>query len=320
MKKEVKNETLPEATEQVETAEPKYDSEYLQNIEDKRLQFFGVYRSQNRIKSIIFCLGLVIILLTFILVPNFVTNKNIQLPLLIGITVVALGLILAYTFITRKKMQRLMREYFGVFYGNINNYVFASKNYEDIQFENPGKIEANLFVDSQLYANVLEVRSRGATHFKYEKKQFIVCDCAGTYKSDKRVMPLFVGKYLVTGNSYKGAEPIFIYHKGGEKALPPNGLTDKKIVYEKDDLVIYSDNVKWNDVCTTEFIKKINSLKLNQELVDYAFAIHQGTTYISLGYDDPLMVVPLDQSFNQEPVKLYKKDLATACKIAKELD
>ena len=129
-----------------------------------------------------------------------------------------------------------------------------------------GKIEDHLFTDSNLYKDVLEVRSRGATTFEYEKKPILVCDCAGSVKTDKRVVPIFVGKYLVTGNKYEGKEPIYIYIKGDQRSLPPTNLEEVKVVKDDATLAIYSNDSKWEKNLNTKAMKIINSMKPNKEL------------------------------------------------------
>lgn len=316
---EIKEETPGQETP-TEPVKPVYDSEELQAIENERVKFLGEYRSGNRLKSIIFFIVMFLMVGIFIIIPNVGQGAAWQLPVMISVAVVLLGCVLGFSFLTRKKMTQKMRNYFSIFYGNMNKYVFGSKSFDKVVFENPGKIEDHLFLDSNLYKDVLEVRSRGATTFEYEQKPVLVCDCAGSVKTDKRVTPIFVGKYLVTGNKYEGKDPIYIYIKGDQRSLPPTNLEEVKVVKDDATMAIYSNDSKWEKTLNTKVMKIINSMKPNKELVDIAISIQPGTTYIALGYDDPLMVIPLDRPFNQEPVKGYKKDILKACHLAKELD
>lgn len=316
---EIKEET-PAPETPTEPVKPVYDSEELQAIEDERVKFLGEYRSGNRLKSIIFFIVMFLMVGTFIIIPNVGQGAAWQLPVMISVAVVLLGCVLGFSFLTRKKMTQKMRNYFSIFYGNMNKYVFGSKSFDKVVFENPGKIEDHLFLDSNLYKDVLEVRSRGATTFEYEQKPVLVCDCAGSVKTDKRVAPIFVGKYLVTGNKYEGKDPIYIYIKGDQRSLPPTNLEEVKVVKDDATMAIYSNDSKWEKTLNTKVMKIVNLMKPNKELVDIAISIQPGTTYIALGYDDPLMVIPLDRPFNQEPVKSYKKDVLKACQLAKELD
>ena len=305
--------------EPVKEEAPKYDAPELQKIEDERVAFLNTYRSGNRIKSILFFVVMFLMVATFIVIPNIGEGASWQLPAMISIGVVLLAAVLVYSYLTRKKMTQKMRDYFSVFYGNLNAYVFSSKSYDKVVFENPGKIEDHLFLDSGLYKDVLEVRSRGATTFEFEKKPMLVCDCAGSVKAYKRVQPIFVGKYLVTGNKYEG-EPIFVYIKGDKRSLPPTNLEEVKVVFDDKHMAVYSNNKNWKKFLNEKLFKSISGLKPNKELVDIAIAIQPQTTYVALGYDDPLMVVPLDRPFDQGPVKLYKKDIFKICQLAKELD
>ncbi len=313
-------ENLTEEEIQSEPAKPVYDAEELQTIEDERKVFLQKYRSGNRLISILFFVVMFAMVATFIVIPNVGQGASWQLPVMISVAVVLLVGVLVYSYLTRKSMTQKMRDYFSVFYGNMNKFVFGSKSFDKVVFENPGKIEDHLFLDSNLYKDVLEVRSRGATTFEFEHKPMLVCDCAGSVKAYKRVQPIFVGKYLVTGNKYEGKDPIYIYIKGDNRALPPTNLDDVKVVKDDKAMSIYSNNPNWDKTLTTKVMKIVYSLKPNKELVDVAISIQPKTTYIALGYDDPLMVVPLDRPFDQEPVKIYKKDILKACQLSKELD
>lgn len=304
----------------VEQTDPTFDEQELQAIEDKRKIFLKDYRSGNRIKSIMFFVVMFLMVGTFIIVPTVGDGASWQLPTMIGIAVALLAGVLAFSYLTRKKIMQKMRDYFSAYYGNLNDFVFMDKSYDKVLFENPGKIEDHLFLDSGLYKDVFEVRSRGATTYEFEHKQMLVCDCAGSVKAYKRVQPIYVGKYIVTGNKYDGKEPIFIYIKGDERALPPTNLEEVKVVFDDKHMTIYSNDPKWDSFVTSKLHKQFASLKPNKELVDIAIAIQPGTSYFALGYDDPLMVVPLDKPLNAEPIKIYKKDLLTICKLAKELD
>ena len=194
-----------------EPAKPVYDTEELQTIENERVAFLQEYRGKNRVKSIMFFVVMFLMLGTFIIIPNFSSGKEWGLPVMISIAAVLLAFVLTYSYLTRKKMTQRMRDYFSVFYTNLNKFVFGSKSFDKVLFENPGKIEDHLFLDSLLYKDILEVRSRGATTFEFEKKPILVCDCAGSVEDYKRVKPVYVGKYLVTGNKYKLALYLHIY-------------------------------------------------------------------------------------------------------------
>ena len=319
VKTEITEKVEDETNEKEKNEENKYGSPELQEIENARSIFLKQYRSGNRIKSFIFVIVLIILCASFIVIPNVAQGAPYQLPLMLGIAVVTLGGILVYTILTRKSMKARMHNYFETYYGNLNKYVFSNKSFEDIKFQNPGKIPDELFLNAEMYVNILEVRSRGATTFKYKGQEMTVCDCAGSIKNDKRIVPAFVGKYVCTSNSYEGKDQILIYIKGDKRALPPTNIEDKKIVFDDKNMVIYSNNKKWKDVVTSELMKKISNIKPNKELVDITISIQPGKTYVAMGYDDPLMVVPLEQELDVKPIEYYKKDILKVCEFLKEL-
>ena len=85
-------------------------------------------------------------------------------------------------------------------------------------------------------------------------------------------------------------------------------------------MVIWSNNKDWKKVITPAFKKLLGELKLNKVLIDVAVSIKEGQIFVLLGYDDPLMVLPLENPYNPHPYEGYKKDLAVAVKMIEEFN
>ena len=52
---------------------------------------------------------------------------------------------------------------------------------------------------------------------KASKIDIFLVDAAGQIREDKRLKPIFVGKYLIAPNNYDNENPIIIYLKGDKK-------------------------------------------------------------------------------------------------------
>ena len=242
-----------------------------------------------------------------------------SLYIMIGMLVGALALTILFTVFARKYIRQKMNAYFNLYYKNINDFVFGDIA-SDLQAQFPGKIQSDAFLDNNLYKDVVDVGSRGLTEFVYNKVPVAVADAAAQIRKDKRLYPAFVGKYLYAGASYKYDDPLYIYFKGDKRALPPTNLDGVKVVSEDKKMVIYSENKEWKKVINSDVKKILTSIEMNKELVDLSISLQKGRIFICMGYDDPLMVLPLQQQFDPKPTEIFKKDVVKVLKLIEEFN
>ena len=91
-------------------------------------------------------------------------------------------------------------------------------------------------------------------------------------------------------------------------------------MHDDNKYIVWSNNSKWESVVNTPFKKLISQVKLSNDLVDLAISITKGRMFIAMGYDDPLMVLPLEKPYNPNPVKTYKKDISVIAKFIELLN
>ena len=320
---EAKNEKSEPLVEQKVVEHFEYNDDHLAKIESNRNDFLKFYKKQNIWKWVIGFIGLAIIIFAWIGFPNLGKDGEGKqaawvMPAMIVVVVVALLGIVSYSFVIKRIITKKMREYFSSYYEECNKYVFESDDFTEVSILAPDKIEKIQFTENLLYCNVFDVGSRGLTEFKYHDELMMVCDCAAQVKSEKSALPVFVGKYLVAPASYN-EDPIFIYIKGDHRALPPTNLNDVKNVFDDDKMSIFSNNDKWAKVINAKVLKKLKAIKTGRQLVDVAIAIHSGKVYMCLGYDDPVMVLPLEHAFDPEPIMEFKEEFNDFVKLAEEL-
>lgn len=322
MVQEETNEPEPEVEQAVEEEqEPiSYSSSYMENIENARSHFLGVYRLHNTFKWIITAIAFAAMIIAFIVVPN-VTEGNTSTIVVSAVAVGALTLVLLYSFLSKRYITKKMHSYFNLYYDNVNRFVFDSEHISNMQSQFPGKIQPEAFLDNNLFKDVTDVGSRGLTEFEYKGVPIAVCDCAGqTRNSQKRIIPVFVGKYLYAASSYDYDEPLYIYYKGDKRALPPTNLADVKVVQEDAKMIVYSNNSKWKQVLDASIKKILNSISTNKELVDLSISLQKGRMFVCMGYDDPLMVLPLQNQFNPKPNEIFKEDVKNVLELIKEFN
>lgn len=300
-------------------AKVEYPHAALQKVEEERKAFWKSYKTHNTIKMFVMMICLVAVIVAFIVFPQ-ILPKNLQLGFTIGLAVIALGGTYGYSVFVRRKFDRKMKEYFDLYFNSCNEYVYGEKPFENVELQSPGKITLDEFNECKLYKDVIESGSRGLTTFKYNNVEMSVVDCAGNVKAEKRMKPVFVGKMLRAKAKYLGEEPVFVYLKGNERALPPTNMEGIEGVLDNEKMVVYSNYKDWKKVLKPGVMKALDAIKTDKILVDLALAIYGGKVYVMMGYDDPLMVLPLQNTFDYKPTESYKKDMTFVCKLVEELN
>ena len=307
--------------------EQKYPHKSLQVIEDNRSVFWKSYKIHNTLKLVVMMFCLAAIVVACLILPS-VFSKNAALkdnkaltvgvPLAVGI--VAIGGTYGYSLYVRKKFDKKLKEYFSLFFNCINEYVFEQKGFSDVELQTPGKITLDEFNECKLYKDVIEAGSRGLTTYKFNKLEMSIVDCAGNVKADKRIKPVFVGKMVRAKSSYEGEKPIYVYLKGNERSLPPTNLDEIKAVLDNDKMYVRTDYKDWKKVLNSKVLKAIEAIKVDKILVDVALSIYGGKVYVMMGYDDPLMVMPLQTEFVSGPFEGFKKDLLLVSQLVEALN
>lgn len=295
--------------------EPKKYS--LTDIENFRKDFWKIYKKNDILRKVVFGVCFAALIFFFLIYPNVIPNATSAIQF--GGALLSVVVMFIYGVCMKKFMDAKLRDYFKIYYRAINGYAFDSKGFSDVVEEEPSKITIDELREAELYKDLVNVSSRGLTSFKYNKKDYSVVDCAGHTKVNKRMMLVFVGKFIRGYSSYKGKENIIIYLKGSKQPLPPTNIDDVKKVLDDKVMSVYTNYKDWQKVVTKDVIKKISEIKTNDLLADVAISIHDSKQFVALGYDDPLMVPPLEQEFNDKPVKQLKNDLTKVLAAMEEL-
>jgi uncharacterized membrane protein (DUF485 family) len=305
----------PEAPAEVAPAkgkapEVKYDyvDEDLQAIETARVNFFKIYKKQNLIKWIVTGIILVAILGTWLgvtLTGNGTQNwATVTILVVVAVAVIGLGV---YSVMFRKKLDKAMKGYFADYYTHNNHYVFGDQ-ISSLTGTVDDKLDAAMFNAAGLYKNVAKVGSRDCLHFVYKGKSIVMADAAGQINGQKSLQTCFVGKFIAVPNVNEGAE-IIIYLKGNKRALPPTTLDNYQVLEDGKTMVVYgpADGKK---ILTHAVREALAAIDTDATLVDVAISVKRGMTYIAMGYEDNLMVLPMDKPFNPAPTMELKKNMS----------
>lgn len=298
-----------------------YPSESLKRVEDERLVFWKSYKTHNSLKLVVLFICLAIVVVAWTVFPNVIKdNDTLQRGLSFGVTIVALAATYAYSVFVKRKFSKKMKDYFELYFNAVNEYVFDNGSYSNVELQSPGKITLEEFNESNLYKDVVESGSRALTIFKYNKIELSVVDCAGHVKAEKRMKPVFVGKMIRAKASYKGEEPVVVYLKGNEKALPPTNVEDLKNVLEDQRMIVYSNYKDWKKVLNSGVMKALDAIKTDNNLIDVAISIASERVFVMMGYDDPLMIIPLQNEFDYKSIDICKKDILAVSRLVEVLN
>ena len=97
--------------------------------------------------------------------------------------------------------------------------------------------------------------------------------------------------------------------------MPPLVLPELNQLSKNKQYAVYGakENRRFITPEVESLLKQVHTSKL---LVDVAISIQPGKTYMALGYEDTLMVLPNDKPFNPGYVEAYKPQMKLFLEIA----
>lgn len=285
-----------------------YPDENLKAIEDSRYAFFKGYKGTNTIKWAVTMVLLAIIVACW-LIPTFFDKesfigKNQMYITIAGLVLSLVGLWLMSHFI-KKKTDANMKAYFKTYYEKSDAYVYGDA-IENKTGDVDTKLDQQVMIDANLYENIYKVGSRNCINFDYNHQHVVFADSAAQVRGAKALQTVFVGKFLMVDNDWNG-EDLIIYLKGNKRALPPTTLHYYELLEDSKYMVAYGPKT------TKKFLTKrvrdaLADIKTNKTLVDVAISVRRGKTYIALGYEDDLMILPMDKPFNPSATMQLRED------------
>ena len=286
-----------------------YPEESLKKIEEGRGEFYKTYRKSNMIKWVITFIVIAVVLAAWIVPGQFPEEHYLrvyQLQFTIGALVIALGGLWLSSFFFKRSTDASMKKYFHNYYECTDSYVFGDMIYNK-EGDVDCKLDQQVLIDSNLYADIYKVGSRNCINFDRAGQHFVFSDCAAQIRGQKALQTVFVGKLLVTENNWEGDDMI-IYLKGNKRALPPTTLNYYELLEDSKYMVVYG-SITCKKFLTKKVREALAQFKTNNTLVDVAISIRGGKTYVAMGYEDNLMILPMDKVFDPRPTMQFKKDI-----------
>jgi len=292
----------------------------LQKIEDVRVVLNDKYKKHSILKNVVVFAALLIVGFACLGVTNLVSDSKVGTALMVILVVLAIAGMLLYSTLIKKKMDKLMKNYLETYYKEMNEYTFEDSQYHDVELQKPAQLNKTQFDENLMFKDTVSVGSRGLTSLTYKDLPIMICDAASQYNNGKRLAVSFAGKYLFTKASYEKEEPIIIYLKGDERTLPPTNVEGYELVSDDDGILIWTNNKEWEKTINASFKKALKGIELNKYLVDVSLSVYSGRVFVCMGYDDALMVLPLQNSVRPAPYDSFKEDLKSVLKVVEVLN
>ena len=314
---EVKPEVQPEPEEPEPEAVPPcydYDSDHLSKIDEARQIFLNTYKKKNTLKTVVMMILLVVILAGW-LVPSMIEAwKNAALVIAMVVLAICLGIMGVYSYFFKKKSEVWIRDYFQTYYHHLYAYAIENIDVSAIESDMSMKITEDECAACKLYKDIYKVGSRYNASFKYHDLDCAIVDCAAQVRGEKMLQTAFVGKFLRTPNTYRG-NGLYIYVKGNKRALPPTATDGMKVLEETKKHIIWGEDAD-RKYLTKAMKDKIFAIETNTVLVDFAISLQEGRTYFCLGYEDTLMVIPMEHQLDLNPIHEFKENFGKFLDIA----
>lgn len=309
-----REDAIEPSKEQVKGSES-YDyseSDLLESIEAGRADFYAFYRKRMHIKWAVTAVCLVLILAGWI-IPSFIpyfqeggAGSGAGIYVTLAVTAVAVVLLAVIMILSKRKVDAGVKNHIALYYQNSDTYVFHGL-VDQRNGNVDSKLPDQLFADSGLYNDVVKVGSRNCLTFNYKGHEAVFADCAASISGQKQLQTVFIGKYMVIENSYKGPE-VLIYRKGNKRALPPTNLKGRDVFEDSKDMVIYGPKES-KKLLAKKVRDALSSFITNATFVDMSVVVKEGKTYFALGYEDDLMVLPMEKAFNPNPTKVLRHNI-----------
>ena len=296
-----------------------YESEKLAAIENDRKVFYGQYKKSNYWKYGVSAICIAVIIVGYILPLQITAWIDYQMPITLSVLVVGVLVLGIFSYISRKKIEAKMKDYFKRFYENTNAYVFSDPDINNVTGSVENKLAAESFNAAGLYKDIVQVGSRASFQFEYKDLNCSIADAAGQTKGPKGTLQtVYVGKFIQCPTTYQGGTCI-VYLKGNNRALPPTSLKDFNLIEDHKDMIVYGEEGA-KRALTKKVRDAIAQFRTNDILCDAAISIKKDHAYIALGYEDTLMVLPMDKPFNPNPTTQFKNDFEKVLNLINALN
>ncbi len=276
-------------------------------IEESRQAFMALYKKQRLLNNIALIVVVSLIIAAYVILQAWLNINYAAIAAVAGILV----LLFVYSRISRSKMEKTTKEYIHQYYDLMKDKVFSQDRFSNATMDFEQKLDLNVFTDAGILQDIVRINSRGVITSTYQGQNVVISDLAAYKLADGKQTPSFLGKFIIHPISLSFSGRLLVYLKPKIPANGPNALDDVKKIDETDRWVIYGSEATSKKMLSSKFMQQLESLDIDDLLMDAVFSIQSNVIKVALSYTDALMVIPLQNPFDPKPSDHYKKDLTT---------
>ena len=327
-KEEGEEEVLVRPSERSKNGDIAYTDPRFENIEKARKSHVKFSKKWSHIKVGITLGAVALVIGTWLVIRfGFPSAGEIAAYVSLGVAILSVVGIAVFGVFQKKKTVKSTEDYLTAYFDNSDAFLFDGLPVENIQGGLKDKVTAEEFNAADLYGACSKheepsnVGSRDSKTFEYEGMKCALADVGAEARNPKGFLTVFIGKYLRTENHLDVKDGgLFVYFKGNARATPPSFLfqKDANLIEDHKKYCVYGakENKK---LITPELRKAFKEIHTDNLLIDLAISFKSGKTYWALGYEDTLMVAPVDKPFDPVYLQKFKEHLTYILNLAKTL-
>ena len=327
-KEEGEEEVLVRPSERSKNGDIAYSDPRFENIEKARKSHVKFSKKWSHIKVGITLGAVALVIGTWLVIRfGFPSAGEIAAYVSLGVAILSVVGIAVFGIFQKKKTVKSTEDYLTAYFDNADAFLFDGLPAQNIQGGLKDKVTADEFNAADLYGACSKheepsnVGSRDSKTFEYEGMKCALADVGAEARNPKGFLTVFIGKYLRTENHLDVKDGgLFVYFKGNARATPPSFLfqKDANLIEDHKKYCVYGakENKK---LITPELRKAFKEIHTDNLLIDLAISFKSGKTYWALGYEDTLMVAPVDKPFDPVYLQKFKEHLTYILNLAKTL-
>ena len=327
-KEEGEEEVLVRPSERSKNGDIAYTDPRFENIEKARKSHVKFSKKWSHIKVGITLGAVALVIGTWLVIRfGFPSAGEIAAYVSLGVAILSVVGIAVFGVFQKKKTVKSTEDYLTAYFDNADAFLFDGLPVENIQGGLKDKVTADEFNAADLYGACSKheepsnVGSRDSKTFEYEGMKCALADVGAEARNPKGFLTVFIGKYLRTENHLDVKDGgLFVYFKGNARATPPSFLfqKDANLIEDHKKYCVYGakENRK---LITPELRKAFKEIHTDNLLIDLAISFKSGKTYWAFGYEDTLMVAPVDKPFDPVYLQKFKEHLTYILNLAKTL-
>jgi len=287
------------------------DKPLKEEIEEKRQELYKVYTKSRRTSNIL--MG-VVVLVVIGSMALLMVNKDWSKIVGYSLAGAALVGLIIFSVLTKNKFPRQSKEYIRFVTTRIDRDIYNNTEFQDVKVDLNQKYSITELNLERVYKNSVDIGSRNIVKGLYLGQGFS-CGELALYsvkeEGKKRMKAVsFIGKHVELQNTLHFEGRYIINFRAEKQNDLPTDIDDLVELRNEDNLVIYGpEGSDFSKDIPAKYLSELKKIKVEGHLFNLNVVLWAGHTGVYLSYDDPVVSVPFDKPFDDEPQFIFKNHL-----------